>query len=150
MGCLLRSHEVESLLLRPLEPCGLALQAAAAREHLACLQLLFEASTELPLEAALQAAAEHGRSEALRLLLASGADPEALTEHGLTPLRLAALNGHLQVARLLLEAGAEREKASGAGATPLLLAALNGHVEVARLLLEHGAEQLGSLFSTRF
>ena len=123
--------QVESLLCRPLEPCGLALRAAAARGSLACCRLLAEAAERpLPLDGALQAAAEHGHREVLRLLLAQGADTEGLTEHGLTPLRLAALNGHAAVARLLLEAGAEREKASGAGATPLLLAALNGHEEV--------------------
>ena len=49
--------------------------------------------------------AEKGRVEALRLLLAAGADPRSANVAGCTPLMVAADCGQLVAARLLLSAG---------------------------------------------
>eukprot|EP00438_Fugacium_kawagutii_P033593 Skav205243 [mRNA] locus=scaffold1794:381295:386470:- [translate_table: standard] len=81
---------------------------------------------------AVHRAAEHGRLAVLQaLLLVEPGAKDAISEHGLTPLRLAALNGHRELVEFLLEAGvgADKDKSSAVGATALHLAALNGHVE---------------------
>ena len=90
---------------------------------------------------ALHMAAAIGSRQRVELLLANGANIEALrSDHGGTPLDSAAYNGHTDVVRLLLEKGANIEAMrSDNGGTPLNSAAYNGHLDVVRLLLEKGA-----------
>ena len=47
-------------------------------------------------------AAKHGQEATAQILLAQGANIEATTDHGWTPLLLAATNGHGPVVKLLL------------------------------------------------
>ncbi len=59
---------------------------------------------------ALHWAAERGHGEVAEVVLAAGANPEALTRLGdYTPLHIAARNGSADVARALLRAGADPE-----------------------------------------
>ena len=90
---------------------------------------------------ALDMAAALGLKQGVQLLLANGANIEAMrSDHGSTPLSTAALFGHADVVSLLLEKGANIEATiSGTGATPLGIAAYCGHADVVRLLLEKGA-----------
>ena len=74
------------------------------------------------------------------VLLDRGAEVNAKTNNGWTPLHEAALNGHATVAALLLDRGAEVNAKTNNGWTPLHEAALNGHATVAALLLDRGAE----------
>jgi ankyrin repeat protein len=76
----------------------------------------------------------------VKLLLEKGAELEAKTTYGQTPLSRAAGNGHEAVVKLLLEKGAELETKDKNGWTPLSCAAKNGHEAVVKLLLEIGAE----------
>jgi len=83
--------------------------------------------------------------EAVRLLLARGADPNVSDGEGTSPLRFCAQKGYLELARLLLLCGATKtiDDWGGQGAmTALGLAARGLHVEMVKLLLAHGANPL--------
>src|SRR5262249_29968111 len=79
-------------------------------------------------------------SEALvRLLLDHGADVDAKTQLGSTPLFVAAsANGTAGVAARLLEKGANPDAADNRGVTPLVAAAGVGNTAVAKRLLARG------------
>ncbi|MFE5558925.1 ankyrin repeat domain-containing protein [Streptomyces sp. NPDC056544] len=87
-----------------------------------------------------------GQVEAVRLLLASGADPrlDAGPYGEATPLALAVMNGYADVARALLDAGAPPGGAAGGlRYVPLILAAASsegGSPEIVDLLLDRGAD----------
>lgn len=84
--------------------------------------------------------------EAVRLLLAAGADPNMRDGEGTSPLRVCADKGYLEMARLLLLCGATKtiEEWGGERAmTALGLAARGLHVEMVKLLLAHGADPQG-------
>ena len=91
----------------------------------------------------LHAAVAEGDLEALKALLAAGADPNAeALDDGIplgTSLHLAAENGNLEFVRVLLAAGADLDARDGDGATPLHLAAAHGHPELVQALLAAGA-----------
>lgn len=96
---------------------------------------------------ALHLAAFGGHVEACRLLLANGAEVDALTlptertESGDTPLMRAVWGRSIPVAELLLEAGADVDDVDGmTGDTPLLASARSGQPTMCQLLLEHGAD----------
>ena len=76
----------------------------------------------------------------VRLLLEHGADINAQSLHGLTPLHSASMEGELEVVRLLLEHGADVAVEKNNGKTALQFADEEGHDEVVELLLEHGAK----------
>ena len=83
--------------------------------------------------------------EAVRLLLAHGADPNVQDDEGRSPLRLCAEKGYLEMARLLLLCGANKtihESGGPAGMNALGFAATRLHVDMVRLLLAHGADPL--------
>ena len=110
--------------------------------------VLVAASLGLPLPAAAQTvddatplhrAAHGGDASAVERLLASGADPDAVTRLGVTPLALAAGAGHASVVGALLDAGADPRRASPHGETPLMAAARTGNVDSVEALLRHGA-----------
>ena len=69
----------------------------------------------------------------------SGADVNAQSSSGNTPLMYACAGGHEEVVRALLEAGANVEVHNENGHTPLMEAASAGHCGVAKILLEFGA-----------
>jgi ankyrin repeat protein len=77
-----------------------------------------------------------------RLLLAHGANLEAKSGRGRTPLLIAAsaANTSTDVITQLLEKGANVNAADNGGITPLISASATGNTAVAKLLLEHGAE----------
>lgn len=96
---------------------------------------------------ALHLAAFGGHVEACRLLLANGAEVDALTlptertESGDTPLMRAIWGRSIPVVELLLEAGADVDDVDGmTGDAPLMAAARSGQPTMCQLLLEHGAD----------
>lgn len=89
-------------------------------------------------ETALHHAAQAGRVEAVRLLLARKADLERANGYGRTPLVLAAREmGGVQVIRALLNAGAKVAAVDKYGDTALTLAAWRGSADVVDLLLAY-------------
>jgi len=74
---------------------------------------------------------------AAKALLASGADPDAVSKASfarVTPLGTCAFANEPEVARLLLEHGADPSIAEDDRSTPLAVAEANGHTEVAVIL----------------
>ncbi|MGW3992608.1 ankyrin repeat domain-containing protein [Amycolatopsis sp. NPDC004772] len=95
---------------------------------------------------ALSWAARNDRADALRALVARGAEVNADVYRG-TALAWAAASGKLAAVRTLLELGADVNFAGtfggpnhGEGVTALHLAAQSGHLDVIRVLVENGAD----------
>jgi len=76
----------------------------------------------------------------LRLLLEYGANVNAQSVHGWTPLHVASYDGMVEVARLLLEHGADVEAKDDRGITALRVVGSRRRDEVVKLLREHGAK----------
>jgi ankyrin repeat protein len=107
-------------------------------------------------------AAEAGKVDVVRRLLAEGTDVDTRSETGITALQAAAIWGHSDVAevllskgadpnatengdhrklcRLLLERGAAVDARARNGWTPLHVAAVWGHMAIAEILIAHGAQ----------
>ncbi|HKB47648.1 MAG TPA: ankyrin repeat domain-containing protein, partial [Ktedonobacterales bacterium] len=84
-------------------------------------------------------AASVGSVDAVKLLLAAGADAKVKNSFDATPLMWGITN--LEKVRLLVDAGADVNARSKQGMTALLIAASNaGSIEIVRFLLAKGAE----------
>jgi ankyrin repeat protein len=84
-------------------------------------------------------AAKAGRIEEVKRLIAVGANVNAATEGGKTPLHGAAAFGHEAVVQALLKVGANVNAADQDGRTPLHEAAAKGPGAVVEMLLKAGA-----------
>jgi len=87
----------------------------------------------------LHCAAQQGHAEIAELLIAKGANPNAIDMMGETPLHVAALGGHQDVALVLLAGGANVNAINRMERTPLHFAARDGYVDVVEVLLAQGA-----------
>jgi ankyrin repeat protein len=93
-------------------------------------------------------AAHFGQLETLELLIARGANVNAVSRHAMnvTPLHAALFGLRVEAARMLILAGADVTPARGgsgaprAGWTALHYCAAQGFVELVELLVEHGAD----------
>ena len=74
-----------------------------------------------------------------RLLIAAGANPNAVNRYGVTPLSLAANNASAELVDLLLKAGADARTVVKDGETVLMAAARTGSPQAVQMLIEHGA-----------
>jgi ankyrin repeat protein len=82
----------------------------------------------------LHAAAAGGRMDACRLLLRSGADPNAKQHGGFTPLMTAAFSNSRELAEMLIARNANVEVRNDEGKTAADVAAGFGHMELAARL----------------
>ena len=95
----------------------------------------------LPTDGQLIDAARNGDVEAVRSLLAEGADVNTTPGDGMTALHWAAERSHVAVSDLLLSAGAAVEaKTRIGGYTPLHLASRSGNGPIVSALLDAGAD----------
>ena len=85
-------------------------------------------------------AAMMGNIEAVKQHLAAGADVNAKTMWGRTPLHWATAEGHKEIAELLIAEGADVNVVADAGDTPLDQAIEYNHPEIADLLRKHGGK----------
>lgn len=89
---------------------------------------------------ALTFACRFGRLEAVKRLIAAGADVNHAGKIGDTPLFRASEAGQVEIVKLLLANHAKVDAALETGETPLLAACANGDAEIAGLLLEQKAD----------
>ena len=75
-----------------------------------------------------------------RLLLDNGANANARSKTGLTPLHLAAEGNHIEVAELIVSYRGDVRATDKSGTTPLMAAAAAGRAEATRYLLGHGVD----------
>jgi ankyrin repeat protein len=88
---------------------------------------------------ALHSAANKGRKDVAGLLVARGADVNAMDEREYTPLKLAALGGYQEIAELLVANGALINPVDIMGLSPLHCAAIGGNLQIAKMLIAKGA-----------
>jgi ankyrin repeat protein len=87
----------------------------------------------------LHEAARAGNIEAIRALIAAGADVNTQRQDGDTPLHEAAFNGHTEVVQALIALNANIHAINQYHGTPLHEAVSEGHSEIARALIAVGA-----------
>ena len=75
----------------------------------------------------------------MRYLIGKGADVDALTAGGDTPLHVAAYNGHVDAVRFLLGRGADFDIVNGKGAKPIQFADFAKQPQVVKVLEEAGS-----------
>ncbi len=88
-------------------------------------------------------AVQRNHIEAVRLLLAAGADPNVRDNRGDSPLRICAAKSYVDVARLLLRCGATKAIDEWGGDRPMTalgIAARDLQVDMVKLLLAYGAD----------
>uniref|UniRef100_A0A0G4HJ37 Uncharacterized protein n=1 Tax=Chromera velia CCMP2878 TaxID=1169474 RepID=A0A0G4HJ37_9ALVE len=88
---------------------------------------------------ALHIACREGKPEIAEFLVFSGAEKEAVTDAGVTPIAYAASAGQVGLVKFLLGRGADMHKQMNDGRTPLHLATAGGKKDVVELLLNEGA-----------
>jgi ankyrin repeat protein len=84
-------------------------------------------------------AADKGSVDSVVDLLLKGANVNAKTSDGVTPLMFASQNGHLEVVKILLFNGADVNASPDDGATALIAATRFGHEDIMDTLIHHGA-----------
>jgi ankyrin repeat protein len=86
------------------------------------------------------AAARKSDVEAVKGLLAKGADPNAKTPYGATPLFFACDRGNLEIVKMLVERGADvNVRDTFYNSTAVGWAVSKNHTDIVKLLLEKGA-----------
>ncbi len=135
--------------MRPADPDGVesaSLFDAIAAGDLSMLEDLLAAGADPETvddnagrSTALAWACGHGDEGAVRMLLRSGAKPDAVADA--RPLVEAARHGFVDLMLLLIKAGARLDAADRSGVTALRLAAANGFADIARKLVEAGADR---------
>ena len=102
------------------------------------------ATTETRSTALMWAVAE-AHPHGVTALLAAGADPQASTAAGFTPLLFAARNGDIAMARLLIASGVDVNHTGADGTHALPYSIVRGHDDFALFLLEQGADPNGTM-----
>ena len=96
------------------------------------------AQTEISV--ALSNAVSSGNLKIMKLLIANGADVNAVDKDGKTALMMASEFGYIEVAESLIEGGADVNAVKESGSTALIHASHNGHTEIGKLLIANGAD----------
>lgn len=75
----------------------------------------------------------------VRFLIGKGANPNAETRDGVTPLEIAAQLGFIEGMEILIDKGAQIDSTNGAGETPLIAAVHRRDTAMVRMLVSKGA-----------
>ena len=112
------------------------------RSFVAGLLLLLASGQSLAVDTnQLRGAVQNGLTDMVRQLIALGADVNASSDDGMTPLHWAAYYGHADVALVLIHSGANvNARDKYVFETPLHVAAKGGHAAVVRVLVASGAD----------
>ncbi|MDA1371738.1 MAG: ankyrin repeat domain-containing protein [Proteobacteria bacterium] len=110
------------------------------RQVLTALALTISSAIALAENPPLIEAARHQDAAAVRLVLASGADPDVSQSDGATALHWAVYQEDVDMLAALIQAGANVNITNRLGASPLYLAAKNGNAELIENLLRGGAD----------
>ena len=86
----------------------------------------------------LHIAAIDGNTEAVRVLLANGADPDVIQEDSRTPLLMACHRSNTPAALLLIDAGADLEIRDRQSQTAIMFAANKGELAIVEDMIKHG------------
>ena len=78
-------------------------------------------------------------------LVAAGANVDARSDSGFTPLAFAVRAGHTETVEALLDAGGDINLTLPDGTSPLVVAVINAHYDLGVLLLERGADPNASV-----
>ena len=106
-----------------------------------CMAVLLLSGAVSIADAPVADAARRGDVEAVKSLLAQGADVNGALGDGMTALHWAAEHGDDEITKLLIASGANVQVGTRIGAyTPLHIASKRGHAAVASMLLEAGAD----------
>lgn len=81
----------------------------------------------------LHIAVEYENTEAVNLLIAAGADPNAKNNYGKTPLHTATKKGYIEIIKLLISAGADTDIKDRDDRTATDLARRSGHSDIVNL-----------------
>jgi ankyrin repeat protein len=128
-------------------PGRTALQTVALDSGLGCGQaagVTSDLHSWYDYKTALHLAALNGHAGCVRVLLAAGANVEAVDQLHATALHWAALGGHVTCVKLLIDAHANINAMDCLGRTALHWAAKNGHLSAIQCLVEAGADLLRS------
>jgi len=90
-------------------------------------------------QTALHMASMNGKVDIISILIARGAQVDAVDDQGITPLMLAAKDGQLDAVKALLAQGAKIEAQNKMGENALHIAGAHGKKDVVTELLERGA-----------
>ena len=115
---------------------------ACLRGHQAVVSFMLENApdgTAFNLSDGLHRAAESGHTQVMKMLLARGADPNALNALGESPLSTAARAGKAGPVQLLLNHGSRLDIIDKRGYNPLQLSLLREQVDISITLIQHGS-----------
>jgi uncharacterized protein len=115
------------------------LHDAASRDDLAAVKQLLKSGAN-PDAVTLSLACINGDADLIGILLKAGADANAPLTDGTTPLMAAASSGSVAAVRVLLEAGAAIDAKESHGQTALMFAAGRNRADVIRFLIAHDAD----------
>ena len=85
---------------------------------------------------------EDGNIEAVKEMIANGADIHMVNDLGETPLHVASSKGHLEIVKVLTASGGLVNEAKNDGDTPLHIASEVGHLEIVKVLIANKANFL--------
>ena len=140
----LRGNERVEIELASLPPEGMNFIQLQNKDGLFSNDFIFHVSDKKidppQLREKLEVAIYTGNLSELKRLVESGADVNALSKGGGSPLSSAAFHGRLEHVQFLFQNGAVATARNRDGGTPLHVAALMGRFEIAKLLLSKGAK----------